>query len=284
MALSWNLDIDEPISFSNMLAHFDALGDRVLLENLDESAAVLRRLYNNRSFLGDILCSQLQDMTGFEEMNGYTPQVFILHRSDHYFVRAAVWTPPAGERSDAMFFYEDPHFTLLTLGYLGSGYKTILFEYDYASTDGYDGEVVPTRYLEETGLPEGRVMLYRKNRDIHVQLPPDEFSVSINILAHSGPRDRQYSFDLPLSADTKEGRIRENLVVYSPASIAKFAHGMGVADVPERLGAFLAEPIDNRAKCSIDHVLAFINAPVAPSGVVNAKEHVLAERPGGAGA
>lgn len=258
MALSWNLDIDEQISFTELVAHFDALGDRVLLDDLDESAAVLRKLYNNRHFLGDIICGQLGDMKTFEQMNAYTPQVFVLHRSEHYFVRAAIWTPPLGQRGDEIFFYEDPHdhnFTLLTLGYVGSGYRTILFEYDYAQTEGYDGEVVPARYLEETGLPEGRVMLYRKNRDIHVQLPPEEFSVSINILAHSGHRDRQYSFDLPLAPTTTSGRIRENLVIYAPASLAKFAHAMGVKDVPARLGAFLSAPIDDRARWSVGQVL-----------------------------
>ncbi|WP_395641411.1 hypothetical protein [Rudaea sp.] len=99
MAISWDLDVEESISFSDLIKYFDGLGADVLLKDLDESAYMLRRIYNNRIFLVEILRSQLDDLPAFERMNGYTSQVFILHRSAHYFVRAAIWLPSENART-----------------------------------------------------------------------------------------------------------------------------------------------------------------------------------------
>src|SRR3546814_8782480 len=83
------------------------------------------------------------------------------------------------------FFYgkaHDHNFSFLTVGYMGPGYWSEYYEYDYANVAGYVGEKVNLRYIEKSKLDEGKVMLYRIHRDVHLQLPADEMSVSLNIM------------------------------------------------------------------------------------------------------
>jgi hypothetical protein len=270
MALTWDLDLKDPISFAELIEYFDALGADVLKTDLDQSACVLRRLYNNRSFLVDVLQSQLADMPAFERINGYTSQVFVLHRSEHYFVRAAIWLPRADQRSDEVFLYEDAHdhnFNLLTLGYLGSGYRTVLFEYDHAAASGFLGEAVQVKFLENTGLENGRVMLFRESRDIHVQFPSDEFSISINIISTGSQHVRQYSFDLDLSPDTTVACIHRSLVGHMPSTFARFARAMEVDDVAGKLESMLSAELNGPARMAVIQALAEISAPSAGPGL-----------------
>lgn len=245
MAIVWDLDDDTSITMEDLVSHLDALGDRVLQDDLDVSATLLRRLYNNRVFLGDFLQKQFSDQATFEALNPYTPQVFMLHRGENYFLRAAVWTPPSGRLGEEIFFYEDAHdhnFSLLTLGYLGSGYRTVLFEYDHDLVEGRVGETVPVTFLDDTRLSEGRVLFYRPSRDIHVQFPSDEFSISFNIVVPDSLR-RQFSFDLDVAAGSQVATIKENLVFVPAVGAARAARSFGVPDAAEQL-CKLAEVTD----------------------------------------
>jgi hypothetical protein len=170
----------------------------------------LKRLANNRTFLGNIVIEELKSRCENQlETNQYTPQVILLHsRSRHFIIRANIW--PA--LTDSMvrdsgtdpFFYgkaHDHNFSFLTVGYIGPGYWSEYYEYDYAEVAGYSGEKVNLRYVEKSKLDEGKVMLYRMHRDVHLQLPADEMSVSINIL-ESGNHNHfldQYHFDVEKS-------------------------------------------------------------------------------------
>ena len=99
------------------------------------------------------------------------------------------------------FFYNvahDHNFSFLTVGYLGPGYWSDYYEYDYGEVVGYPGEPVNLRFVEKARLEEGKVMLYRAHKDVHLQLPADAMSVSLNILetSHSTTFRDQYRFDL----------------------------------------------------------------------------------------
>lgn len=105
------------------------------------------------------------------------------------------------------FFYGLPHdhnFSFLTVGYLGPGYWSDYYECDYDRILGYPGERVDLRFVERSRLTRGKVLLYRKHRDVHRQLPPESLSVSLNILALSpaGEFQEQYTFDLAASCVT----------------------------------------------------------------------------------
>ena len=167
----------------------------------------LRKLANNRSFLADLMIAELkQRCEGQVRGNQYSAQVIMLHGgSKRFIVRANFW--PALEDSVIRhsgtdpFFYGVPHdhnFSFLTVGYFGPGYWSDYYEYDYDAVVGYPGEEVDLRFVERSRLEPGKVMLYRAHRDVHLQLPADEMSVSINIVetSHSSIFRDQYRFDV----------------------------------------------------------------------------------------
>jgi hypothetical protein len=167
----------------------------------------LKRLANNRSFLGDLVIEELKDRCeGQAQSNQYTPQVIMLPvRSRKFAMRANFW-PAMGDSvvhnsGVSPFFYHVPHdhnFSFLTVGYLGPGYWSEYYEYDYDEVIGFTGEKVKLRYVEKARLEPGKVMLYRAHKDVHNQLPADEMSISLNIIGSSEthPFRDQYRFDL----------------------------------------------------------------------------------------
>ena len=167
----------------------------------------LKQLANNRTFLADLVIAELkQRCEGQLKDNQYTPQVIMLHSaSKSFIIRANLW--PALKDSVIRhsgtdpFFYGVPHdhnFSFLTVGYFGPGYWSDYYEYDYGEVVGYPGEDVDLRFVETSRLEQGKVMLYRAHRDVHLQLPADEMSVSINIVetSHSSAFRDQYRFDV----------------------------------------------------------------------------------------
>ncbi len=175
-------------------------------ENFASWGPMLKKLANNRRFLGDLVIAELKERCeGQVRNNQYTPQVILLHgRSRSFTLRANFW--PAMDDSvirnsgTSPFFYGVPHdhnFSFLTVGYLGPGYWSEYYEYDYESTVGFIGEAIDLRFVEKSRLDPGKVMLYRAHRDVHNQLPADAMSISLNILegSHSVPIRDQYRFD-----------------------------------------------------------------------------------------
>jgi hypothetical protein len=171
------------------------------------AAPLLKRLANNRDFLAELAVAELKDRCGRQSLeNRYSSQVIMLHRAaDKYFIRANFW-PSARDgvvKASGLspFFYHVPHdhnFSFLTVGYLGPGYWSEYYEYDYETVVGLPGEKVDLRFVEKARLDQGKVMLYRAHRDVHNQLPADEMSVSINIMEASNrlPFLSQYRFDV----------------------------------------------------------------------------------------
>ncbi len=179
-------------------------------ENFAAWGPQLKKLGNNRHFLTDLMLAELkQRCEGQVRGNQYSAQVIMLHgASKKFIIRANFW--PALKDSVIRhsgtdpFFYGIPHdhnFSFLTVGYFGPGYWSDYYEYEYDEVVGYPGEDVRLRFIEKSRLEQGKVMLYRAHRDVHLQLPADEMSVSLNIVERSTSsafRD-QYRFDLEAS-------------------------------------------------------------------------------------
>lgn len=189
----------------------DALGTQGFVpweeESLLHAAGWLRRLGNNRSFLGDMLLDELKrGVKAAEEASDYGPQVIMLSPIvGSFYMRANFW-PSAREHmfrasgADA-FAYEMPHdhsFDFLTVGYFGPGYVSDYYEYDYERVAGRLGEKAGLRFVERSGLTPGKLMHYRAHRDVHSQLPPESLSISLNIMHASGAQGwlDQYKFDV----------------------------------------------------------------------------------------
>jgi hypothetical protein len=197
-----------PIAFGDLV---EAL-NRDWFDPADEDSfaaagPMLRRLANNRDFLAELAIAELKDRCTRQSLeNRYSSQVIMLHRaSEKYFIRANFWPSPSDSVFKASgtspFFYHVPHdhnFSFLTVGYLGPGYWSEYYEYDYESVVGLPGEKVDLRFVEKSRLEPGKVMLYRAHRDVHNQLPADDLSVSINIMEASNrlPFLDQYRFDV----------------------------------------------------------------------------------------
>ncbi|MEM9502091.1 MAG: transposase [Pseudomonadota bacterium] len=210
------IDIEDPSDCSlpeaiEALAKLDF--DPNCEERTQEAARWLQRLSNNRSFLADILVDQLTDSLGKDAAaidSGYGPQAIVLSpqrlgQSGGMFLRANIWPAEHDlcfKNSGAKnFVYGVPHdhdFGFLTSGYLGPGYRSDYYEYDYTKVIGYAGEAVDLRFIERSALHRGKLMLYRAHVDVHSQLPPDSLSVSLNVM-HVDPAQGwldQYGFDL----------------------------------------------------------------------------------------
>lgn len=171
-----------------------------------EGAPALAALANNRGFLAQRIAAELKDAADLQRSNQYSSQVFFLGRGKDFFVRANFW--PAIEDAvlqasgPGTFFYGVPHdhnFDFITVGYFGPGYISDFYEYDFDKVVGYPGEPVDLRFVCREALPEGRVILYRGSLDIHEQLAPESFSISLNVVADKAEvisTVNQYMLDL----------------------------------------------------------------------------------------
>lgn len=211
--------------------------------SLAHGAAVLRRLANNRSFLGDMLVTQLAARPSDAGLDsGYGPQAIVLSRMHgNCFLRANIWPSENDSCYRASgaktFVYGVPHdhnFSFLTAGYFGPGYQSDYYEYEYESVAGWRGEKAELRFIERSALSEGRMMLYRAHRDIHSQMPPEAMSVSLNIM-HIGAAQGwfdQYGFDL------ESGKVIGVLNPTSTETFLRCAVGLGGESALELAGHF----------------------------------------------
>ena len=201
-------DTEERIELADLVERLEAGPFDAQDEDLFASwGPELRKLANNRGFLADLMIAELkQRCRGQVEGNQYSAQVVMLHAAaGRYVIRANFWPALKDKVVRASgtdpFFYGVPHdhnFSFLTVGYFGPGYWSDYFEYEYDEVVGYPGEAVDLKFVERARLDQGKVMLYRAHRDVHLQLPADEMSVSLNILetSHSSAFRDQYRFDV----------------------------------------------------------------------------------------
>ncbi|MBD3729162.1 MAG: transposase [Sphingomonadales bacterium] len=201
-------------------------------ESTAHAAGWLRRLGNNRSFLGDMLVDELAGRSAREGLeSGYTPQAIVLSRQEAgFFMRANIWPAPGDYAYRASgahnFVYGTPHdhnFDFLTVGYFGPGYRSDYYEYDYEAVDGWRGEAAGLRFVERSALHEGKLMHYRALRDVHSQIPPESLSISLNIIATDPMQGwlDQYGFDL------ETGTVSAILNPGSSECLLRLAVGLG---------------------------------------------------------
>jgi hypothetical protein len=231
-------------------------------ESLLHAAGWLRKLGNDREFLGDVLIDELAQRHRDDVLdNAYGPQVIMLAPPNgHFFVRANIW-PSADEHmvrasgGDA-FVLGMPHdhnFSFLTLGYFGPGYWSDYYEYDYGAVTGYHEEAVPSlRFIERSRLEEGKLMLYRAHHDVHAQGAADALSVSLNIMHTTGAQGwlDQYRFDL---------ERREIGAIISPGpseAFLKVAVGLGSAEALDLAHRFARQHPSDRLRLAAWDALA----------------------------
>lgn len=233
-------------------------------DSLTHAARQLRRLGNDRTFLGDIIVEQLACRHRQEDdRNSYGPQVIMLAppNGSSFFMRANIW--PSEEEhlmrasGTASFVYGLPHdhnFDFLTLGYFGPGYWSDYYEFEYEDTVGFRGEAVDLRFVERSRLTEGEIMHYRAHRDVHAQRPPDALSVSINILHAGGAQGwlDQYGFDVE---NRSISRILSN---GSSEAFIRIAVGLGCEEARDLAESFARNHPSDRMRLAAWGALASI--------------------------
>lgn len=202
------IDLDEFVERVIPVAH--CLDDQEALASLAPS---IIQLANNRTFLGDILVEYLAGSpVNSNKPVGATLETYSSHvvmlkldRQNKFIIRAAIW-PSAKDyvykiNGDKEFSFNYPHdhnFGFLTVGYFGPGYESDFFEVDPDSFLGIPGETVMLKSMGRSRLNRGRSLVYRAHQDVHVQYPPEDLSISINLIGSgisAGVTD-QYTFDV----------------------------------------------------------------------------------------
>lgn len=243
--------IVEPISTAKLSIeefkdHIEQHGDLTCAEGLAESAPRFRELANDTDLIPALFNSAIKRFMNDGPLAAYTPQSVFLGAGRGFFLRANIWTPlrlPQDFRSqeERVFSYRNTHdhnFLFMTVGYHGPGYVTDLYQYDPSRVRGYIGETVELELLGRTMLPVGRVMTYREKVDVHTQFPPEELSVSLNLMVtKKRERDRdQYFFD------PSDGRIVEMpkiALVHKRASIVVLAGQLANQDTADVIGSLI---------------------------------------------
>lgn len=238
-------------------------------EQLANAALWLRRLGNDRDFLGDLLIGELARRHREEVLeSAYGPQVVMLAPPNgNFFIRANIW-PSANEHmvrasGGASFVYGLPHdhnFSFLTVGYFGPGYWSDYYEYDYGEVAGASGEAVPSlRFVERSRLEPGKLMLYRAHRDVHAQHPADSLSVSLNVMHTSGAQGwlDQYRFDLD------QQRIGAIVSPGPSEAFLRIAVGLGGAEALDLAHRFARRHPSDRLRLACWDALASVAADSA---------------------
>lgn len=157
-------------------------------ETTISTAGMLRKLANNSSFLADFLTRQLKQIENYNLKTDFTPPSFYLYQCPKFSVRAVLWLPLEEMTNDdeaiahGYGVTHNHHFNFLTCGYFGPGYRTVIYKYNPDNFAGLTEETIELDLQEDTLLPPGKLMHYQHSRDVHVQYPPENLSISINLI------------------------------------------------------------------------------------------------------
>jgi hypothetical protein len=203
MTVSIACQTTKAVSLQEYVEHVRAKVDLHDDESIAASAPMLRALANDRELVVRELNRRIENF--FADGAMPSAQSLLLARDDDFYVRANIWPAisdmASGRAYQDQFAYNlahDHNFSFMTVNYLGPGYETEIYEYDYDKVQGYIGEPVDLRFLEKVRFGTGMVMLYRANRDVHVQYAPTELTITLNLMiARPEVRIRdQFFFDL----------------------------------------------------------------------------------------
>lgn len=178
------------LSLNEFIDGVESLGNKLDGDTLIENANLLLRLSYNQDFLLRYINEGLKNYEKFQTENNNNIQFLIFHSGKHFILRVNFWLAENIFAHDDVvnefFSYgliHDHNFDFLTVGYRGPGYHSDIYKYrNFDSGEYCVGKHVNVDYLGRITLKPHMVMLYENNVHIHSQLPPDEFSISINLM------------------------------------------------------------------------------------------------------
>ncbi|MBD1583596.1 hypothetical protein [Pseudoalteromonas sp. S16_S37] len=222
MTYSFNFCSKSAISLDEFVerikSHYTGL-DCLDRKHVNFFALQLQLLANNKYFLTDLVSDHvLKEALKIESGNSYGNDSWVIYvnKSPFFQVRVCFWHSD-GEikhQNDKLNVYRclhDHNFAFLTTNYFGPGYISRLYQYDYSDEleEGCDGCL---QSLGSHQLSSGEVIYYEPSKDVHLQVPPRAFSISLNLMFETNG-NKQFIFD------TDTGRILQT--VTSSDAIAK---------------------------------------------------------------
>ncbi|MDB5977323.1 MAG: hypothetical protein JWR07_4083 [Nevskia sp.] len=206
MALVLQVDNSKIATLGDFVEFVRSGVDLTDTDSIASAAPMLRSLANDHTLVVDHLNRLVKER--FRKQAVPSAQVVVLAAAPGFYVRANIWPSnadvAAGRVYQDQFAYNvahDHNYNFLTVGYYGPGYVTDLYEYDFEKIEGFPGEKVDLRFVETLHFKTGMVMLYRASKDVHLQHPPNDLSLTLNLLVAPDTvrlRD-QYYFDLEKS-------------------------------------------------------------------------------------
>ncbi|UXV88786.1 HEAT repeat domain-containing protein [Xanthomonas oryzae] len=238
----------DKLRIEEFIAHVEQHVDLSCAEGLAESAPHFRKLANDVDLIPSYFNRAIKKFLDHSSLAAYTPQSVFLVAGRGFFLRANIWTPLKlsenfRSQEERVFSYRNTHdhnFHFMTVGYHGPGYETNLYQYDPSRVRGYIGEVVELESLGRTMLQVGRVMVYREKVDVHTQFPPEQLSVSLNLMVTKKRECEpdQYFFD------PSDGRIIEMpqiALVHKRASIVALAGQLANSDTADVIESLIID-------------------------------------------
>jgi hypothetical protein len=239
MALTIPCNTTNVVSVQEYMEHVRAKVDLRDADSVAASAPMLRALANDRELVVRELNQRIENYL----TDGAIPsaQALLLGSGSDFYIRAAIWPAisdmASGRTYQDQFAYNlahDHNFSFMTVNYLGPGYETEIYEYDYENVEGYIGEAVDLRFLEKVRFVTGTAMLYRASRDVHVQYAPTELTITLNLMiAHPDVRIRdQFYFDL---SNRTIAAYPPEIAASSRSSLLNLAGFLGDGNTPQLL-------------------------------------------------
>ncbi|MGQ3056808.1 MAG: hypothetical protein ACT6T0_06405 [Nevskia sp.] len=240
MALTIACASERTATVEEVVEQADRLRDLDDPNGIATLAPLLGALANDRELIVRLLNWRLRGRVD----GGLTglAQSIALGQGQQVRLRANIWPSTADltagrvqQGEPAYDVAHDHNYHFLTAAYFGAGYITEIYEYDHDAIEGYVGEAVELRFLERTKFVAGRAMLYRGSRDVHVQYPPEDISITLSLMFDPPAlkaRD-QYLFDLQRQAINGFGLDTDTARRVDAVAIAGYA---GNGDTCQLLG------------------------------------------------
>ncbi|MDC9596773.1 hypothetical protein [Xenorhabdus anantnagensis] len=172
------------IKSSEVISH---INKRIYIE--EEINQVAEWLYSyaaNKEEIISFICSDLRDPTQFQKENDMQAPTYLIYKDKRISIRMVVWLPLKNQFDFVPLPYGKAHdhdFDFWTVNFFGNGYKTSLYDYNDNDINGTEGESVTLNFSGDRMLSStGNVMFYRRNKDVHIQYPPKDFCVSLNLI------------------------------------------------------------------------------------------------------
>jgi hypothetical protein len=174
-------------------------------------AQLLARVEGEKKYITDVLHDRCFNGQLGDVVDGYGDTSVVLGGTDNYSFRIVKWLPgeqvPVPDLERAGLAYELVHnhdFNLITKGIHGDGYETEIYRFDATKYVGAYDEPVDLVSQGKFKLKANSVIWYEKGFDVHVQYPPQTFSISFNVI----PRSRSKGYG-QFIFDRKSNKIAE---------------------------------------------------------------------------